>query len=156
MGLSSPGNLIIGEGAAFVAWIAMKWIKNTLRTTRRQLNIVGNPIFLSKECLPCGAVSCSPLTPSACVALEDFFSLTGHPAPRHWELLLAHALFPTLSAQSPGWARNSDFMLTHMLGFLTLCLLLEISHEQRESFLVSADCCCWVNNSWKCSVKKSA
>lgn len=41
LGESSPGNLIIGEGAAYVACRAMKCTKNALTTIRRQLNIVG-------------------------------------------------------------------------------------------------------------------
>lgn len=45
-GLSSPGNLIMGEGAAEVFWRkAINCTKNTLRTRCRGLNAVWHPIF---------------------------------------------------------------------------------------------------------------
>lgn len=47
LGVSSPGNLMIGDGAAFDAFQAMKCSKNTLTITRRPLNIVGKDIFFS-------------------------------------------------------------------------------------------------------------
>lgn len=47
LGVSSPGNLMIGDGAAFDAFQAIKCSKNTLTITRRPLNIVGKDIFLT-------------------------------------------------------------------------------------------------------------
>lgn len=100
--MSSPGNLIIGEGAAYVAWKAMNWTKNTFRTIRRQLNIVGKPIFPQFNCI-LGVVNAvrSGLQSSACVAsaaLHDFFSLLLNgtsctSALWTFPVLLAHALF---------------------------------------------------------------
>lgn len=94
--VSSPGNLIIGEGAAYVLWKARNWIKNTLRTRCRQLNIVGKPMFtwleISWVWMPC-ALGCSPLSlepPLLLLLLLSFFfypsSLTGHPATQLYEL----------------------------------------------------------------------
>lgn len=80
------------------------------------------------------ALGCSLFTPSACVAsapLQDFFfSLTGHPAPRLYELsqfcLHMHFFPDSFSAQSLGWEigepttikHRNNSMLTHM--FLSL------------------------------------
>lgn len=47
LGVSSPGNLMIGDGAAFDAFQATKCSKNTLTINRRPLNIVGEDIFLT-------------------------------------------------------------------------------------------------------------
>ena len=148
--VSSPGNLIIGEGAEYVAWKAMNCNKNTLRTIRRQLIIVGEPIF---SCFTgsqpwwtslCSALRCKSFHPvslgclcSSCTGFSFFLfffffsSLTGHPAPRLYELsqfcLHMHFFQPfLLSAQSPGWEigageptvinpRNNS-LLTHSFG----------------------------------------
>lgn len=147
LGLSSPGNLIIGEGAAFVAFQATNCSKNTLTITRRQLNIVGKPIFrvlceIFAVNRVVSSLPCSLFTPSAsqlrilCRILFFFLhSLTGHPAPRLDELsqfVLAYALFPqTFSAQAPcageptvGVEYNS--MFTHTSDSLSaVCAKLE-------------------------------
>ena len=102
LGVSSPGNLIIGEGRACVAWKPMKWSKNTLRTIRRQLNIVGEPIFPpAQACLSSGMqllLSCAPS--QLLLPLQGFFFLSLPPlrdvprfSLRTFSVLLALALF---------------------------------------------------------------
>lgn len=113
--VSSPGNLIIGEGAAYVAWKAMNCNKNTLRTIRRQLNIVGEPIF---SCFTgsqpwwtslCSALRCKSFHPvslgclcSSCTGFFFFlFLLNGTSCTSAlwtFSVLLAHALFPAPTA----------------------------------------------------------
>lgn len=120
LGVSSPGNLMIGDGAAFDAFQAIKCSKNTLTITRRPLNIVGKDIFFT-SCArfwfllrrahfslrpPLSCFSSAKLPPSfllngaSCTSALQSFSLDA-PLP-------LRPLHPRrLSAQAPGGRKGS-------------------------------------------------
>lgn len=106
LGVSSPGNLMIGDGRAFAAWKAINWTKNTLTTIRRQFKIVGKPIFLKLTQPSVQQIQLVPLSPQVhslvfplLLSAGLFFPLrTSYALLQSMNFLnCAHALFPPLS-----------------------------------------------------------